>query len=177
MAEKDYSHRDVTDKLGLKPGQVVRVVGRGDAALLGRVRAKIGRALARSGRAPADVALFWPKRAEEITPALARLRGEIVENGGIWVLTAKKGQTSASGMGYLNQSDLIPLGLAAGLVDNKTCSVSERESGMRFVIRRAERGADSSPRRATKVGRGIRPRRDTKSAYQNRDSSALRASE
>ncbi|MBF8284155.1 MAG: hypothetical protein HW378_3070, partial [Anaerolineales bacterium] len=41
----------------------------------------------------------------------------------------------------LNQTDLIPLGLAAGLVDNKTCSVSENESGMRFVIRRKDRNS------------------------------------
>jgi len=57
------------------------------------------------------------------------------------VFTAKRGQRSASGMDYLNQSDLIPLGLAAGLVDNKICSVSDTESAMRFVIRRKDRQA------------------------------------
>ena len=30
MPENDYSHRDVLDKLGLKPGFAVRVVGGGD---------------------------------------------------------------------------------------------------------------------------------------------------
>jgi bifunctional DNA-binding transcriptional regulator/antitoxin component of YhaV-PrlF toxin-antitoxin module len=133
MADKDYSHRDVLDKLGLKPGQFVRVAGRGDKALLARVREKIGRRLSGAGT-PADVILYWPGAAEEITGRLKELRAGITPAGGIWVMTAKRGQTSASGMGYLNQFDLIPLGLAAGLVDNKTCSVSERESGMRFVI-------------------------------------------
>jgi Protein of unknown function (DUF3052) len=139
MPDKDYSHRDVTDKLGLKAGQAVRAVGKGDKALLKRVREKIGRRLAGEGTV-ADVILYWPKTAEEITGTLRELRGQIVPAGGIWVMTAKRGQTSASGMGYLNQTDLIPLGLAAGLVDNKTCSASERESGMRFVARREERG-------------------------------------
>jgi hypothetical protein len=92
--------------------------------------------------------LYWPKTAAEITPRLAELRSQIVPNGGIWVITAKRGQVSSSGMGYLNQSDLIPLGLAAGLVDNKSCSVSERESGMRFVIRRVGRPAASTPQAA-----------------------------
>ncbi len=138
MAEKDYSHRDITDKLGLKPGQAVRAVGKGDKALLRRVREKVGRKLVGEGT-PADVILFWPETVEEITPRLRELREQIVPAGGIWVLTAKREQTSASGMGYLNQTDLIPLGLAAGLVDNKTCSVSERESAMRFVIRRKDR--------------------------------------
>jgi hypothetical protein len=139
MPEKDYSHRDVLDKLGLKPGHAVRVVGGGDKALLARVREKTGRAPVRTGLA--DVVLYWPRRVEEITPTLAELRGAIVQNGGIWVFTAKRGQRSASGMNYLNQSDVIPLGLAAGLVDNKTCSVSDTESALRFVIRQKDRQA------------------------------------
>jgi hypothetical protein len=142
MPEKDYSHRAVVDKLGITPGAAVRVVGgAGAVALLAQVRERTGRALIRKG--PADVVLFWPKTVSEITPTLAELRGQIVPNGGIWVLTAKRGQRSASGLDYVNQSDVIPLGLAAGLVDNKSCSVSEQESGMRFVIRRADRPAAS----------------------------------
>jgi hypothetical protein len=115
----------------------VRAVGRGDPELLKRAREKIGQGFIRTGLA--DVVLYWPKTTGEITPTLAELCNEIVENGGIWVMTAKRGQKSASGMEYLNQTDLIPLGLAAGLVDNKTCSVSEAESGMRFVIRIKDR--------------------------------------
>ena len=145
MPEKDYSHRAVVDKLGVKPGAAVRVVGGGAGAadLLAQVRERTGRALIRKGAA--DVVVYWPKTVSEITPTLAELRGQIVPNGGIWVLTAKRGQRSASGLDYLNQSDLIPLGLAAGLVDNKSCSISEQESGMRFVIRRADRPAASQP--------------------------------
>ena len=138
MPEKDYSHRDVTDKLGLKPGHAVRAVGKGDKDLLARVEEKIGRKFV-TARTPADVILYWPKSAGEITPTLKELREAIVPAGGIWVITAKRDQTSSSGMAYLNQTDLIPLGLAAGLVDNKTCSISQRESGMRFVIRRKDR--------------------------------------
>ena len=140
MAEKDYSHRDITDKLSLKPGVAVRIVGKGDKALLARVREKTGRKMISDGTL-ADVILYWPGAAEEITPTLTEQRAAIVPNGGVWVLTAKKGRQSASGMEYLNQTDLIPLGLAAGLVDNKTCSVSESESGMRFVIRRKDRNS------------------------------------
>jgi hypothetical protein len=137
MPEKDYSHRDILDKLGLKPGHAVRVVGGGDKALLARVKERVGRGFIRTGAA--DVVLYWPRTSGEIAPSLAELKQGLVPNGGIWVFTAKRGQTSASGMPYLNQSDVIPLGLAAGLVDNKSCSVSERESGLRFVIRVAER--------------------------------------
>ena len=139
MPDKDYSDRDILDKLGLRPGQALRVVGGGNKTLLARAREKVGRAPVRRGLA--DVVLYWPRSVGEITPSLAELRAGIVEAGAIWVFTAKRGQRSASGMDYLNQSDLIPLGLAAGLVDNKTCSVSDSESGMRFVIRKKDRRA------------------------------------
>lgn len=134
MPEKDYSHRDVTDKLGLRPGFLVRTVGRGGKELLARVREKIGRPLARSGKTPADVILYWPKSAAEITGTLIELKTAIVANGGIWVITAKRGLP-----GYINQDSIIPLGLAAGLVDNKICSLSDEESAMRFVIRKENR--------------------------------------
>src|SRR4029079_19600080 len=49
MSEKDYSHRDITDKLGLKPGHAVKVVGRGDKDLLKRAREKIGRGFIKTG--------------------------------------------------------------------------------------------------------------------------------
>ena len=137
MPDQDYSHRDVLDKLGLKPGCALRVVGKGDKALLALAREKLGRAPVRTSLA--DVVLYWPRTEAEITARLAELRGAIVPNGGIWVFTAKRGQRSASGMSYLNGTDLIGLGLAAGLVDNKICSVSDTESAMRFVIRKKDR--------------------------------------
>jgi len=140
MPDKDYARRDVIDKLGIQAGFSVRVVGRGDPALLTRVRAKAGKRLA-GDRVPADVILYWPKTVEEIMPTLRELRGAIQPAGGIWVVTAKRDRTSASGMPYLNQDALIPHGLAAGLVDNKICSISVDESAMRFVIRKKDRAA------------------------------------
>lgn len=143
MPDKDYSHRDVTDKLGIKLEMAVRVVGvkpatLGARELLAKVEAKTGRKLV-TARVPAHVILYWPKTVEEIVPTLAELKAQIVPSGGIWVITAKKNCTSASGMAYFNQDALIPMGKAAGLVDNKICSLSDCESAMRFVIRRKER--------------------------------------
>lgn len=151
MPDGDYSHRDVTDKLGLKPGLAVRVVGvtasaAGATELLARIGAKVGRKLA-TARATADMILYWPRTAGEITPRLAELKEKIKPNGGVWVITAKKNCTSAGGMAYFNQDALIPLGKAAGLVDNKICSLNERESAMRFVIRKEDRRRTTADRR------------------------------
>ncbi len=132
--EARYAARDVTDKLGLKPGFQVLVVGKPDRALLEKVRAKIGRSFIGKGT-EADVILYWAASANEITPMLKKLRRSLAPNGGIWVITFKKGK----GEPYVPDQQLIPAGLAAGLVDNKICSVSDTQSALRFVVRKEDR--------------------------------------
>ena len=78
--------------------------------------------------------LYWPGRADEITATLRASKLNLQPSGGIWLISAKKG-----GEPYLPDRVLIPLGLAAGLVDNKICSISDTHTAMRFVIRRSER--------------------------------------
>jgi hypothetical protein len=133
-----YAAKDVVDKLGIKPGQAVRAVGSGDPELLTRVRAKTGRDLAAADE-QADVVLYWPATAEAITAELQAFKETIAAAGGIWVLSSKRGKIGPGGAPYLPDQILIPLGLAAGLVDNKICSISDLETAMRFVIRRSDR--------------------------------------
>src|SRR4051794_15215991 len=103
-----YAARDVTDKLGVKPGHAVRVVGQGDPALLEKVRAKTGRDPAGETER-ADIVLYWPRSSEEITTQLQELRHTIAPAGGIWVICAKKGQAGPGGSPYLPDQILIPL--------------------------------------------------------------------
>jgi hypothetical protein len=131
-----YAAKDVLDKLGVKPGDAVLVTGAPDKELAARARRKAGRPPARAGEL-ADVVLYWPRSASEITARLRVLRKRIVEAGGIWVISAKRGQ-ERTGRPYL-ANDVIALGLAAGLVDNKICSISDKDTAMRFVIRRSDR--------------------------------------
>lgn len=136
MAEKDYSHRDLVDKLGIKPGFAVAFADEPlavDTALRARV-------LDRTGRGPAapdelvDVALIGADDSTDVQTVLTQWRQRIDQAGGIWLLTPKRGRP-----GYVDQRDLILAGPGAGVVDNKTCSVSDTVSGIRFVIRRTDR--------------------------------------
>ena len=131
-----YAAKDITDKLGIKPGDAVRLEGAVDRDLVARARAKAGRPAARANEL-ADVILYWPKRASTMTADLRALRERIVENGGIWVISAKRDRERKD-RPYLG-NDVIALGLAAGLVDNKICSISDDDTAMRFVVRRADR--------------------------------------
>jgi hypothetical protein len=134
--ERDYSHRDVVDKLGIKPGFAL-AFDQAPLAIDGELRR---RALAKSGRAeageeePVDVVLVGADATTDVETVLERWRKRIDQAGGIWLLTPKRGQP-----GYIDQRDLILAGPAAGVVDNKICSVSDTLSGMRFVIRKVDR--------------------------------------
>jgi hypothetical protein len=134
--ERDYSHRDIVDKLGIKPGHAVAF----DQVPVPIEPDLQQRALARAGRReatddePVDVVLVGADASTDVDTVLARWRRRIDQAGGIWLLTPKRGQA-----GYVDQRDLILAGPAAGLVDNKICSVSETLSAMRFVIRKVDR--------------------------------------
>jgi hypothetical protein len=134
--ERDYSHRDVVDKLGIKPGCAVAF----DAAPLEVSASLRERALHKAGRdaaagdEPVDVVLIGADASTDVVGVLKRWRTRIDQAGGIWLLTPKRGQP-----GYVDQRDLILAGPDAGVVDNKTCSVSDTLSGIRFVIRKVDR--------------------------------------
>ena len=139
MADRDYSQRDVLDKLGIKAGHAIAF-----AEEAGPLDVELRRgSLNRAGREPAadeplDVVLVATDASTNAAAVLARWRERIAPAGGIWLLTPKREQP-----GYVDQRALIAAGRAAGLVDNKVCSVSETTSAMRFVIRRADRPAHS----------------------------------
>lgn len=136
MPDKDYSHRDVVDKLGVKPGYAVAFVaaaGPLDGALRERILRRVGRPPADDGE-PVDLVLATSDVATDAVALLGCWTPRLRPTGGIWLLTPKRGRP-----GYVDQRALIAAGLAAGLVDNKVCSVSDTTSAMRFVIRKADR--------------------------------------
>jgi Protein of unknown function (DUF3052) len=140
---RDYQHRDVVDKLGIKPGHAVAFAEEAgvtgdreweiDAALCQRI-------LLRTGRPPAtedetvDVVLVWVDAMTDVAEILKRWRLHLKPDGGIWLLTPKRGLA-----GYVDQSIIIAVGVQTGLVDNKVCSISPTTSAIRFVIRKIDR--------------------------------------
>jgi hypothetical protein len=135
MPERDYSHRAVVDKLGIKPGQAVVIASPSyvDDQLHAQIQDRVGRDLADADE-KADVVLVDVDDRTDPVAVLAEWKRRIAPAGGIWLLTRKRGQS-----GYVDQTKLIAAGGPAGVVDNKICSVSDTLSAMRFVIRRADR--------------------------------------
>ena len=130
--ERDYSHRTAVQKLGVKPAQRVEVIGDVGSGLRRDVKQAVGRGLVRSGEL--DGAIVLVESEDEGREALVRYRARLRDTGYLWVITRKRGNES-----YLNQMTLVPHAKRLGLIDNKTCSIDEDRSGIRFVVPRALR--------------------------------------
>ena len=132
MPEADYSHRTAVQKLGVKPGERVEIAGDVGPALRREVTEVLGRGPVRSGELDGAIVLVEsPDAAEEV---FDRYRPRLRDTGWLWLITRKRGHE-----GYLNQMTLVPLAKRRGLIDNKTCSIDDSRSGIRFVVPRALR--------------------------------------
>jgi hypothetical protein len=130
--DTDYSHRTTVQKLGLKPDLRVEVAGDVGSGLRRDVKDVVGRGLVRSG--DLDAAIVMVESLEEAERALDDYRPRLRDTGALWILTRKRGHES-----YINQMLLVPGAKKRGLIDNKTCSIDDERSGIRFVVPRALR--------------------------------------
>jgi DUF3052 family protein len=135
--QRDYSHRSAVQKLGVKPDERVEIAGDVGPALRRDVKDKLGRGLVRSGEL--DGAIVLVESLDEAKAALVRYRHRLRDSGYLWILTRKRGHER-----YLNQMTLVPHAKRIGLIDNKTCSIDEERSGIRFVVPRTLRKASRS---------------------------------
>lgn len=133
-----YSGTPLTTKLGIKPGHQVAWPGApaGFTELLGDLPDGV-RVKARAV-APLDVIVAFHTRRAELERRLPRLHAAMEPAAGLWIAWPKR----ASGRPTDITEDVVrELGLAAGLVDNKVCAIDETWSGLRLVIRLADRPA------------------------------------
>ena len=126
------STRPLLDKLGVKPGARVGLVGLDapwfDALLSDRTQ-DVWR-----GRPKRDTDLvFLAADSHEELARLPKLIPAIRQNGAIWVVS-RKGRAAT-----VRDLDVIGAALAAGLVDNKVVSFSDTLTALRLVIRLRDR--------------------------------------
>lgn len=133
MADAGYSGTPLQQKLGLKPGWRVAVVGPAPAGLADRF-AEV--AVKRQLRGPLDAALvFVTSRAELADRGAAALR-VITPDGSVWIGWPKKSSGVATDMTEQAVRDHL---VDDRVVDNKVCAIDETWSGLRLVYRRSAR--------------------------------------
>ena len=124
--ERDYSHRLLIDKLGVKPGQKVAVLGVESAEFLADLAARVPE-YSRGERVPRADLVFFSAESKSDLSQLKSLAKSIDRNGAVWVVYPK-------GRTHIREVDVIAAGKSAGLIDNKVCSFSATHTALRFCI-------------------------------------------
>jgi hypothetical protein len=131
-----YSGTPLAKKLGIKEGHRVAFPQAPDGftELLGELPAVTVKARTAG---PLDVIVFFTRSRSELERRLPALRRAMDPTAGLWIAWPKR----SSGVETDMTEDVArELGLANRLVDNKVCAIDETWSGLRLVIRLADRG-------------------------------------
>jgi hypothetical protein len=129
--ERDYSHRLLIDKLGVKPGQKIAVLGVESAEFLTGLAARVPD-YSRAECIPAADLIFFSAESLGDLRQLRSLAKSIRKSGAIWVVYPK-------GQPHIREVDVITAGKSAGLTDNKVCRFSATHTALRFCIPLAHR--------------------------------------
>jgi hypothetical protein len=124
--ERDYSHRSLIDKLGVKPGQRIGVLGVEDPLFLSELAKRVPEFAREKPPTGADMILLGAENRKALARVTA-LASTIQKAGAIWIVYPK-GQT------HIREADVMAAGKSAGLTDNKVCRFSETHTALRFVI-------------------------------------------
>ena len=83
-----------------------------------------------------EVVLFFTTRRSELESRLPALKATLGPADGLWLAWPKKASKLETDLDF---AAVQGAGLAAGLVDNKSCSIDEDWQALRFVYRLADR--------------------------------------
>lgn len=131
-AEKIRNPRGLLDKLGVKPGMRVAVLGVDDSEFRAQLVGRNGEPDAGIDGGELDIVFYAVGRLHDLA-LLPQLRSAIRPAGAIWVVSPK-------GKGIeVRDVDVMAAAREAGLVDNKVASFSATHTALRLVIPKALR--------------------------------------
>jgi hypothetical protein len=132
MARDDTpSAKPLVDKLGVKEGQRVAVVGLDDPTFVGQVLERGADVQVGRRRVGADLMVVGVEGRRDLL-RLRTHREFIAKDGAIWVVWPK-------GSPAVNENDVRDAALEAGLVDVKVVSFSPTRSALKLVFRLRDR--------------------------------------
>jgi len=119
------------DKLGIKPGMRVAVVGVKDDAFLEELGARTTDISVTRPKKDSDL-IFYGCESKDDLAKVETLKKSLKPAGAIWTMYPK-------GRKHITQNDVMAACKAAGLVDIKVVGFSETHSSLKFVIPLAKR--------------------------------------
>ena len=133
MASAGYSGTPLPQKLGIKDGYRVAVVGAPPRFALGALPAGTHLQRNLAGKMPLDVLVVFVTRRTDLVTRIATCRPRMQPAAGLWIAWPKR----ASGMATdITEDTVREVALPTGLVDNKVCAIDDTWSGLRLVTRR-----------------------------------------
>jgi len=130
--ERDYSHRQLIDKLGVKDGSRVSILGVEDNEFLAQLRSRTANIAIGKTQKDSDF-IFYSADSSTQLKKLKSLKSFLKQNGGIWVVSLK------GKLAQIRDIDVIEAAKGAGLVDNKVVGFSETHTSLKLVIPLARR--------------------------------------
>jgi hypothetical protein len=135
-AHKDSSGTPLPKKLGIRQGSRVLLVAPPEGFALDPLPGGVD--IARTARRGLDVVLLFTTTLADLERRFPKLTDALEPDGRLWVAWPKK----ASGVPTDLTFDVVQrTGLDAGLVDNKSASITDAFQGLQFVIRVRDRKA------------------------------------
>jgi|SRR5215470_5541802 len=125
-ADRISNPKTLVQKLGVKSDSTVAYIGARDAKLLDELESAAESVSKKCTRRDYDLIFVGVEKPSDLD-LLEGLDASIKSNGGVWVIFPK-------GTPELKAELIIPKVKARGLVDNKVARVSDRLTGMKFVI-------------------------------------------
>jgi hypothetical protein len=132
--ERDYSHRALLDKLGVKPGQRVAVLGVTDTEFLRDLTGRVPdfSKQVRGRTAEAYDVIFLAAESREDLQQVKSVARMLQKAASLWIVYPK-------GQSHIREADVFAAVKSAGLTDNKVARFSDTHTALRFVIPVARR--------------------------------------
>jgi hypothetical protein len=128
--QKLLNPKSVLDKLGVKAGMSIAVLGIEDADFLAKLGERVGKFDHKTGKG--RDCIIWGVTQKKDLAKLPALEKALDRAGGVWAIWPK-------GRPELREDEIRAAAIAAGLVDVKVLKFSETHSGLRLVIPKARR--------------------------------------
>jgi hypothetical protein len=122
--------KSLVDKLGVKPENVVVVLGINDDDFLRQLRERV-KSVHTKLSSSRDVIFFGAEKASDLD-SLKKCKAAINKDGAVWIVNPK-------GVKTITEAQVLAAGKKAGLVDIKVVKFSETHTAHKFVIPKVKR--------------------------------------
>jgi hypothetical protein len=129
---RDYSHRTLFEKLGVRAEHRVALVGSHDEGFVRELEVRLAKGASARLRARYDIIFLKVDRFEDLGH-IPRAAEHLEMNGMLWIFHPK-GRTADPKDAQVREASF-----AAGLIDNKISAYSETHTATRYVIPVAKR--------------------------------------